>query len=81
MICDYQELSFTILVANDSHNVTQLGPYQHRGPDAISLTISSGLEIGKEYSLWASVELITGTVTSDEQTFGKYMYIVNSRHD
>lgn len=76
MICDHQELSFTIFVANDSYNITQLGPYHHRGPDPISLTISSGLNIGNEYILWASVELITGTVTSHEQTFGKRMYII-----
>ena len=82
MICAHQELSFTIFVANDSNNITQLGPYQHCGPDAISLTISSGLEVGNEYILWASVELITGTVTSEEQTFGKciLLYIVISRY-
>lgn len=81
MICDYQELSFTIFIANDSNIITQFGPYQHRGPDAISLTISSGLEVGNEYILWTSVELITGTVTSQEQSFGKrILYIVNSRY-
>lgn len=76
MICDYQELSFTIFVTNGNQNVTQLGPYHHRGPDAISQTISSGLETGNEYRLWASVQLITGPVTSDELTFGKCMYNV-----
>ena len=45
MIRDHQELTFTILVTNDSYNIIQFGSYQHRGPDTVS----------NEYILWASM--------------------------
>ena len=60
-----------MFVTTENGNTTLHGPFQHHGSNTFSQTISPGLEADSKYSLWVDVELITGTVTSDEHVFGK----------
>ena len=70
LICSYQYFNYTISMANHNGNITQLGPYQQYGSDTVSQTVSLTLEEDSQYTLWITVGLITGTLTSDEHFFG-----------
>ena len=72
VICSYQKINVTMIVRDHNGSTMLFGPYQHLGNNIIRHTISSNLEEESEYSLWANVELITGTLTSDKHNFGQH---------
>ena len=68
MICDYQDVNYTIIVDSmNESNIIELGPYHHRGSGTVKHDVMSDRLIrDKEYSV--KVVLFT------------YIYMVMSRN-
>ena len=72
MICDHQEVNYTIIVdgINDT-NIVELGPFYHLGSGMVQHDlVSSRLVRDEEYSVRVMLFTYSHTVTSHNHSFG-----------
>ena len=71
MICDYQEVNYTIIVdAINDTNIIELGPFYHLGSGIVQHDlVSSRLVRDEEYSVRVILFTYSRTVTSHNHSF------------
>ena len=73
MICDYQDQEYMISIDSmNESNITELGPFYHRGPGTVHHdTTSKNLIKDEEYSVQVTVYGYLNSTVSSNASFGK----------
>ena len=76
MVCDYQEQEYKIAINSiNESNITELGPFYHRGPGTVHHDITSLIR-DEEYSLQVTVFAYLNSTVSCNVSFGKVVVII-----